>query len=90
MTTNLTPWPAPTGPAIEATGHRMTVGEMRAALAAYPDDMEVLMDTDGWWAWVGEVVGPTFDEDEYCWGDSDSGYVRPTIMLGAAYDCRDI
>jgi hypothetical protein len=77
---------APTAP----TGHRMTVGEMRSALAAYPDDMALLMDTDGWWAYVGEVVGPTFDTELGAWGDSDSGYVLPTIMLGYTFDSRDI
>lgn len=39
----------------------MTVGQLRAAIALLPDSVEVVIDTNGWYDNVSEVIVPCQD-----------------------------
>lgn len=79
-------------------GPPLTVGQLRGTLEAWPDDMLVLVDNgQGWYHYIGEVVGPAHlagvdragqAQDE--WDSEATGYALPTLMKGRTFDSRDL
>jgi len=88
--------PDPPGP------KRLTVGELKARLSEWPDDMAVLIPKDdtAWFTYVADVVGPGLirgikngpegSENFEEWSDENTGFVLPTLEPGATFDARDL
>lgn len=68
----------------------LTVGQLREAIAKLPDSVEVVIDTDGWYDNIREVIVPTTDYEysEYvCLTLIPSSMTNPDTSSGD-WDCR--
>lgn len=69
----------------------LTVGKLISQLAAFPMDMPVVMeDGHDWFRYIKCLVGPTFAYDDEGWTPAYTNYSVPTLMLGRAFDTRDL
>jgi hypothetical protein len=68
----------------------LTVGQLREAIANLPDYVEVVIDTDGWYDNVREIIVPMpeVDDSEYvCLTLIPSSMTNPETRHGD-WDCR--
>ena len=68
----------------------LTVGQLREAIAKLPDSVEIVIDTDGWYDNIREVIVPTTDYEysEYvCLTLIPSSMTNPDTSSGD-WDCR--
>lgn len=75
-------------------GPPLTVGELKARLSAWPDDMLVLADNGrDWYCYISDVVGPVpyvvGSGDGNGWS-GDEGFSLPTLVSGRTFDARDL
>lgn len=70
-------------------GPPITVGELKARLSVWPDDMLVLADNGkDWYCYVSDVVGPVYNDNDGWSGDE--GFSLPTLVSGRTFDARDL